>query len=486
MARSVLKELIMTRRRESRFFGVISIAMISLLSACGGGGSATGSGENGELVEGDTITVGAEYVSSGQTFTVTSISADRSEIKVSAISSGFVRPASVPLEITLVRGSDGMYRYQSTSLYIEYNPQSGTFSWSIEEGTSEEGLINEVLASTGKSLVNGNSSTANYNLGEPSSTDMDGIQILYSDVQSELQQFAAQNSLSHDIDFSYENINVLGLSAAHADGWTGLGAKVLIIDEFGPSYSGFSNGAFTHGVSTSYTAFAVSPEATITITEEDDFDYNGTGFFANQHVANWSFGMVRFSTFDSYSSARDVANYISDTYYQGIGNQATNAVLVYAAGNAGDINSDSIGAEQDCSVSGARYTLSSCSAALGVFAQESNYDYLDRTIWVGAYDNVTRDLEEYSFSAGKDAMNHFLVADGHSVINASEGTSFAAPRVAGVLALTVQKFPNLTAAERKNLVLHTAHDLGTPGVDPVFGHGLVDAEAALNPIGQLR
>ncbi len=63
------------------------------------------------------------------------------------------------------------------------------------------------------------------------------------------------------------------------------------------------------------------------------------------------------------------------------------------------------------------------------------------------------------------------------------GTSFAAPQVAGALAILKQEFPNLTAAQIVSRLLTTATDLGAAGVDAIYGHGLLNLAAASNPIG---
>lgn len=63
------------------------------------------------------------------------------------------------------------------------------------------------------------------------------------------------------------------------------------------------------------------------------------------------------------------------------------------------------------------------------------------------------------------------------------GTSFAAPQVAGALAILKQEFPNLTAAQIVSRLLTTATDLGDAGVDAIYGHGLLNLAAASNPIG---
>ncbi|WP_418360284.1 S8 family peptidase [Sphingobacterium detergens] len=59
------------------------------------------------------------------------------------------------------------------------------------------------------------------------------------------------------------------------------------------------------------------------------------------------------------------------------------------------------------------------------------------------------------------------------------GTSAAAPEVSGVAALLLAKFPNLTAAEVKNLLVQNATDMGSVGFDNIFGYGRVNASAAL-------
>ena len=65
------------------------------------------------------------------------------------------------------------------------------------------------------------------------------------------------------------------------------------------------------------------------------------------------------------------------------------------------------------------------------------------------------------------------------------GTSFAAPRVTGAAALVRHKFPNLTASQLKQVLLQTATDLGAEGVDEIYGHGKLNVQGALSPIGNV-
>jgi bacillopeptidase F len=58
------------------------------------------------------------------------------------------------------------------------------------------------------------------------------------------------------------------------------------------------------------------------------------------------------------------------------------------------------------------------------------------------------------------------------------GTSLAAPHVAGVIALLMEAFPEVTGTEIKFALLATARDLGPIGDDNAYGMGLIDAGAA--------
>jgi hypothetical protein len=62
---------------------------------------------------------------------------------------------------------------------------------------------------------------------------------------------------------------------------------------------------------------------------------------------------------------------------------------------------------------------------------------------------------------------------------AASGTSFSAPITAGVAALVMAAKPSLSSAQVENLLYSTAQDLGTAGRDIYFGHGRVDARAAV-------
>lgn len=62
------------------------------------------------------------------------------------------------------------------------------------------------------------------------------------------------------------------------------------------------------------------------------------------------------------------------------------------------------------------------------------------------------------------------------------GTSFAAPHVAGAAALVSQMFPYMTMEQVRQVLLGTAWDVGDPGVDEMYGYGILDVgKAVLGP-----
>jgi hypothetical protein len=93
---------------------------------------------------------------------------------------------------------------------------------------------------------------------------------------------------------------------------------------------------------------------------------------------------------------------------------------------------------------------------------------------------------------GASLMNRFLVAPGEWVLASDgaggvtrvSGTSFAAPMVSGAVALLHNRWGWLKnhPGETADLLFLTATDLGAPGVDEIYGHGLLDIGASQSPL----
>ena len=72
-----------------------------------------------------------------------------------------------------------------------------------------------------------------------------------------------------------------------------------------------------------------------------------------------------------------------------------------------------------------------------------------------------------------------------TAIGTNSGTSMAAPHVSGALALLLSRLPHIPMPVLKAILLATATDLGEPGVDDVYGHGLVNIAAAITVQGEI-
>ncbi len=125
----------------------------------------------------------------------------------------------------------------------------------------------------------------------------------------------------------------------------------------------------------------------------------------------------------------------------------------------------------------------------------SNFrDLTDETanaqIFVVAIDADERDyfISSYSDRCGV-AMDRCVAAVGQNVTMNVDGeavyfagTSSAAPQVSALAAMVLSKWPQLSGQDAGNIILNTARDIGDAGTDAIYGRGLIDARAALEPI----
>lgn len=164
---------------------------------------------------------------------------------------------------------------------------------------------------------------------------------------------------------------------------------------------------------------------------------------------------------------------------------AAGVVVVVAAGNGGDGSRAGVDPNQPTS-----------------FASQIRAAGGTNVIIVGSVDEANS-LSSFSQRAGSQSA-WYLTARGERVCcvykdgqifvgrDASgafnllfSGTSFAAPQVAGAVALLAQAFPNLTGQQIVRLLLDSARDAGASGVDAVYGAGVLDIAAAMAPRGTM-
>jgi hypothetical protein len=333
----------------------------------------------------------------------------------------------------------------------------------------------------------------NYTEGSPSS-ESNADQAITSSTTYSLPYIAPNGASYSSLSAANTALNSGGDAVATRDtnarsawqqGWTGRGVKIGVADGFN------SNGVIdAHGDWVVVVAASVAPEATFAmrdvlssatlVAQLGDVDAAYTYFEQNgYHIINNSWGVERpvrnssgaytgalYSDFDSLVNATVAA-------FDPNSPSSAQGLYILAGGN---------GAEH-CPTR----RIENCNWMAAVLDQIRDAGYAGgvRTIFVGSLADNSDNLAVYSYYAG-DLKNDFIVAhDDVFTAGDASGTSFAAPRVAGAAALVEHKFPNLSSAQIKQVLLQTADDLGAPGVDEVYGHGRLNILNALSPQGSV-
>ncbi len=206
----------------------------------------------------------------------------------------------------------------------------------------------------------------------------------------------------------------------------------------------------------------VAPDASIAILRTSDYNYD-TGTETLYHDAEAL-------DYAATSGIKVINRSLASQGYNGslkaaVGRYAaTGGLVVNAAGNSGGANPTDAVNVDDANRKGWLFVV-----ALDPFVQ-SGYT-------LASYSNKAGSLADRTVTAV--GTNYTTRLDG-SVAGFS-GTSSAAAQVSGLAALILSKWPQLSGADAGNVILNTARDIGDPGVDTVFGHGLIDVKAALSP-----
>lgn len=249
---------------------------------------------------------------------------------------------------------------------------------------------------------------------------------------------------------------------------TGDGTKIAIFDT--DLTTPHSHGAAV----TEIAGGPIAPNATIehkmiAFDTNNFMSYNQIGNIihntADAHVYNNSWNVSAISA-DTITSRTQLVARTSQTFVNAISDAATqkDAIFVWAAGNDGNAQSGML-------------------SAMPQVMPELNGHFVNVVAW----DSNTRTLADYSNACGA-TMNYCLTAPG--AIKTSEGythvgTSFAAPVVSAAIAVIREAWPYLNAAQITDILFTTATDIGDPGVDEVYGHGMLDLENATRPVGEL-
>ena len=138
------------------------------------------------------------------------------------------------------------------------------------------------------------------------------------------------------------------------------------------------------------------------------------------------------------------------------------ALLVFAAGNDGR--------SEVSSTSGLPYLFPEWEAKWITVASSTTSNGLS------SFSNRCGVVSSFCVTAPGSSIKSAYNAGGYITLS---GTSMAAPMVSGVATLVMEAFPYLSAEQVKNVLLTTATDLGDPGVDVVYGWGLINASKAI-------
>ena len=333
----------------------------------------------------------------------------------------------------------------------------------------------------------------NYNQGTPSS-EASADQTIVSSAEYSLRYIAPDGTSYDSLADAKKVLNLGGDAAPTIDtnaraawqqGWTGKNVRVGITDSFN------LNGVVdSHGDWVAIVQSSVAPETTVAMRDvlssstlvglignvNSAYDY----FEANgYHIINNSWGIERSvrNSSGAYTGAlhSDFDSLVNETVSDFDPNSPSSAQGLYilAGGNAGHY----------CPTR----RIENCNwiAAVTDKLRNSGYPGGTRLIFVGSLEDSSNNLADYSYYAGNLQSDFVVAHDDVFSHGDAAGTSFAAPRVAGVAALVKQKFPNLSSAQIKQVLLQTADDLGATGVDEVFGHGKINVMNSLSPQGRV-
>ena len=267
------------------------------------------------------------------------------------------------------------------------------------------------------------------------------------------------------------------LRRLHARGRNGHGVKVVIADVF------YADGSAGHGTAVANIARRYAPNATFFPIGQSDRLPAGVDH-TRLHLVNKSFAVLSPDARDELPVAQSRALRDDSTFgsYAGLD--------VYGAGNLLTAlpGGDPARAEPTIRANGFVASLAS-----GLPVGDRGYLHAKSAVLVVGAVNyaptgdtwvLSHDEDGHSARAGA-ARNAFIVAPDDNRERSFAGTSFAAPRVTGALAILGQKCPTLSPEQLAYILLRSARDLGAPGVDAVYGYGLLDPENAIERAQEL-
>ena len=261
--------------------------------------------------------------------------------------------------------------------------------------------------------------------------------------------------------------NDIQLAYSIARGYTGTGTTIAVFDT--DLDTPLSHGAAVMAVANGIAPNAIMEHRMIAYDVDNFKTYNEIGGIirnttdANVYNNSWNVSAI---SADTITNRTQIVNKTSANFINAISDAATtqDAIFVWAAGN-------DYGAQ------------SGMLSAMPRVMPELDGHFVNVVAW----DSQTRALADYSNACGV-TQNYCITAPGSIKMPngmSRVGTSFAAPVVSAAIAVIREAWPYLDAAQITDILFTTAADLGEPGVDEVYGHGMLDLENATRPVGEL-
>lgn len=295
-----------------------------------------------------------------------------------------------------------------------------------------------------------------------------------------------------DVDGDFADFERRALSRLHAEGWNGNGVAIVVQDEFNADGSP-SHGEAVLNVARHYAPNALFirsskfPEGQRSPPDEYFKRPNPVQVFNNSFEVPRDRGRVEALPVEQSGTTSMTVLEVwgAGNVQREMGANPSDAkpaiahnFLVHVLALAFDFT-ELMSTETPCAGSRCRNgLLHAKSGALVVGSVDYRSDTGD---WTLAH---SRAHGTHSARAGH-ARNAFMVAPDDNREDTFTGTSFAAPRVSAALAILKQKCPDLSYRKLSFILLKSARDLGDPGVDAVYGFGLLDLEQALEQADSL-
>ena len=279
---------------------------------------------------------------------------------------------------------------------------------------------------------------------------------------AQLENAISSNTYNRNAN-QYDDIQ---LAYSIARGYTGVGTKIAVFD------TALDTRIKTHAEYVMDTIAPIAPAATV---EHREIAYDTDKFFSYAEIGNviaqtsganvynnsWNVSGI---SADAIANRRQLTSLTSPDFVNAISYAATqnDAIFVWAAGNDSGVQSGML-------------------SAMPNVMSELNGHFVNVVAW----DSETSSLADYSNACGV-TQNYCITAPGTIKMTNGRtkmGTSFAAPVVSAAIAVIREAWNYLPADQITQILFDTATDLGEAGVDEIYGHGMLDLEAATRPVG---